>query len=153
MGAPFVGKCRCRRCLYLYLSTSEGACPVASSSSNNGGSRRLMSTRSLVQQQQQLLIISNLYHFYCQKILLFQNCFFHTQHYLLHTLPMPQVCTSVGLCPVASSSSSGGGNRRLMNTFTSAAHSVVDTLLAGSSNSAQATWGKAAEAVRARCVT
>jgi hypothetical protein len=43
------------------------------------------------------------------------------------------------------------GNRRLMSAFTTAAHSLLDPLLA-SAEGVEGTWTQAADAVRSRCV-
>lgn len=62
---------------------------------------------------------------------------------MISQMPLDQVCTSVGLCPMAS------GNRRLMSAFTSAAHSMLDPFLSRVEG-VEGTWSKAADAVRSR---
>ncbi|WIA23977.1 hypothetical protein OEZ85_013609 [Tetradesmus obliquus] len=62
---------------------------------------------------------------------------------MISQMPLDQVCTSVGLCPMAS------GNRRLMSAFSSAAHSMLDPFLSRVEG-VQGTWAKAADAVRSR---
>ncbi|KAF6253148.1 aspartic proteinase [Scenedesmus sp. NREL 46B-D3] len=62
---------------------------------------------------------------------------------MISQMPLDQVCTSVGLCPMAR------GNRRLMSSLTTAAHSLLDPLLARAEG-VEGTWSKAADAVRSR---